>query len=217
MSKSFDIHTHRSPLHPGEAILNCYPDNFCPGPEGWYSVGIHPWIIAADYTVRVEEHPLWKLLMEHVQHPRVLAIGEAGLDKLAKAEMSVQEDFFRYQARLASDCKKPLIIHSVRSTNELLRLKRELNPSEPWIIHGFRGKPDLAKEFLKYGFYLSFGEKYQKEALSVVPVDRLFLETDESPIPIEVLYERVALDRNLSVNVLRETIAYNVSNVFFRS
>ena len=57
--------------------------------------------------------------------------------------------------------------------------KRDLRPSNPWIIHGFRGKAALAEEYLKHGFYLSFGEKYQEAALCRVPADRLFIETDE--------------------------------------
>lgn len=217
MSIPFDIHTHRCPTHPGGAILNCYPNDFYPETNGWYSVGIHPWLIDSSYTDRVEMHPLSKLLAEHAQHPRVLALGEAGVDKLAKAEISSQEEFFKYQARLAADLKKPLIIHAVRSTDNLLRLKRELSPTEAWIIHGFRGKAELAEAYLKHGFYLSFGERYQKEALNRIPLDRLFLETDESPLPIELLYEQVANDRNLSVDTLREVLASNVSRVFFRS
>jgi TatD DNase family protein len=217
MNISFDIHTHRYPTHPGEVILNCYPDDFHPDANGWYSVGIHPWIIDSGYTGRVETHPLSVLFAEHAQHPRVLTIGEAGVDKLAKAEISLQEEFFKYQARLADDLKKPLIIHAVRSSDSLLRLKRELSPSEAWIIHGFRGKPELAEEYLNHGFYLSLGERYQKAALNRIPLDRLFLETDESPLPIELLYEQVADDRNLSVDMLREVIAYNVSRVFFKS
>lgn len=52
---------------------------------------------------------------------------------------------------------KPLVIHLVKAVDELLKVKRDLRPSNPWIIHGFRGKAALAEEYLKHGFYLSFG------------------------------------------------------------
>ena len=79
---------------------------------------------------------------------------------------------------------KPLVIHLVKAVDELLKVKRDLRPSNPWIIHGFRGKAALAEEYLKHGFYLSFGEKYQEVALCRVPADRLFIETDESEVSI---------------------------------
>lgn len=122
-------------------------------------------------------------LEELVRHPQVLAVGEVGLDKLADAPMDLQVEVFRRQACLAEEVGKPLVIHLVKAVDELLKVKRDLRPSNPWIIHGFRGKAALAEEYLKHGFYLSFGEKYQEAALCRVPADRLFIETDESEFP----------------------------------
>ena len=68
---------------------------------------------------------------------------------------------FEYQARLSVELGKPLVIHLVKAMSELLKLKQQIKPANPWIIHGFRGKPALAEECLRHGFYLSFGEKYQ--------------------------------------------------------
>ena len=81
MKRPVDIHTHRLPRIPGTAIVNCYPDVFAPKEGEWYSVGIHPWYVPAAITsnVRCEMNVLSSL----IGHPQVLAIGEAGLDKLA--------------------------------------------------------------------------------------------------------------------------------------
>ncbi len=211
MSTLLDIHAHHLPQMPGEAIENCYPDSFVPEVGGWYSVGVHPWHIT-NSIVRDESKNLLLLL----EHPQVLAVGEAGLDKMAGASMPVQIEYFEWQARMAMAINKPLIIHLVKAFEELLKLKQAIHPVNPWIIHGFRGKAILAEEYLRHGFYLSFGEKYQEEAIRAVPAHRLFLETDESTVPLMELYNRVAEVRGISCNELRETVSENIDKVFFK-
>ena len=208
-----DIHTHCQPEVPGEAIVNCFPETFVPQQEGWYSVGIHPWYITSS-TVSLAEKK--RCLEELLYHPQVLAMGEAGLDKLADASLSLQREVFEYQARLAEETDKPLVIHLVKAVDELLKLKQKIRPVKPWIIHGFRGKAVLAEEYLRHGFYLSFGEKYQEEALRIMPSERLFIETDESTASVDTLYERAAILRKTPLEELRRTISKNVSEIFFR-
>ena len=209
-----DIHTHRLPPVPGTAIANRYPDTFVPEEGAWYSVGIHPWHIPATVTPVVRNE--MNVLSSLAGHPQVLAIGEAGLDKLADAPMAVQMEVFEYQARLSVELDKPLVIHLVKAMSELLKLRQQIKPANPWIIHGFRGKPALAEECLRHGFYLSFGEKYQEEALRITPADRLFLETDESSVPVADLYSRAAEVRRVSLAELTEAIRENIAKVFFK-
>ncbi|MEL5896086.1 TatD family hydrolase [Bacteroides sp. GD17] len=209
MKMPVDIHTHQLPQVPGEAIVNCYPEMFSPQEGGWYSVGIHPWYIAASDDKK-------NCLEVLVRHPQVLAVGEAGLDKLADAPMDLQLEVFEFQARLAEEVEKPLVIHLVKAADELLKLRRTLRPAMPWVIHGFRGKAALAEDYLRHGFYLSFGEKYQAEALLTTPADRLFIETDESTVPIKELYARAAALRGISPEEMREIVSGNISKVFFK-
>ncbi|MDO4163364.1 MAG: TatD family hydrolase [Bacteroides sp.] len=231
MNIPIDIHTHHLPAEAGTAIVNCLPQDFRPQPGGWYSVGIHPWTLAGEHmrdSVAIRTHdPMQQLatqspsldydfLLRLLQHPQVLAVGEAGLDKLTAAPLSLQTEVFRRQAVLAEEVGKPLIIHLVKAVDELLKLKRELHPSVPWIIHGFRGKAALASELLRHGFYLSFGEKYQAEALRLPPTNRLLLETDESRVPIDTLYEQAALVRGISVEECRKSTEKTINMVFFR-
>lgn len=222
MTVPVDIHTHHLPQEAGTAIVNCYPEAFVPRAGGWYSVGIHPWRIneclrmSLQDSVSVVRQEAERLLTKELaNHPQVLAIGEAGLDKLADAPLSVQVEIFEYQARLAEEVGKPLVIHLVKAVDELLRLKQAVRPSVPWIIHGFRGKAVLAEEYLRHGFYLSFGEKYQEEALRRVPVHRLFVETDESMVPVDALYERAAGVRGVPVKEFRDAVQGNIGKVFF--
>ncbi len=214
MKLPVDIHTHHGPQTPGTAIVNCYPDTFVPEAGGWYSVGIHPWHVPARLTTSDRQEMENSLSL--AVHPQVLAIGEAGLDKLADAPIAAQIEVFEYQARLAMEVGKPLMVHLVKAADELLKLKRRMQPANPWIIHGFRGKAALAEEYLRHGFYLSFGEKYQEDALRAVPACRLFLETDESKVPIGELYDRAAGIRGISSDSLTEVIRENIGKVFFK-
>ena len=130
--------------------------------------------------------------------------------------MELQKVVFKEQMAMAEEHGLPLVIHCVKASNELVQLKRQTHPDQPWIIHGFRGKEALAKEFIQHGFYLSFGACYQEEALRSVPVERLFIETDESELSIEDIYLRVAQSRGMDLKELTESIKKNVERVFFK-
>lgn len=206
----FDIHTHQRPKQAAGAIFSCLMTDSLPREENvCLSVGIHPWYLSED-NVREQ----YKRLVEVVGHPQVVAIGECGLDKLKGPSLALQQDVFKQCALLAEQTSLPLIIHAVKCSNELIRLKKELNPSLPWIIHGFRGKKEVAQAYLKHGFYLSFGEHYQEEALRIVPLDKLFLETDESLLPIESIYQKAAHTLAMPVEELANQVTKNLCTCF---
>lgn len=236
-----DIHTHKSEVESeGKSIINCrlredvpslrdsapsfgdsapsFGDSvqtadallFCAG--YYYSAGIHPYDAAGEDTTRRMD-----LLRRLLVREQFVAVGEAGLDKLAEASMEVQMAVFREQVAVSEEYKLPLIIHCVRAMEELLAVKKEMKPVQAWIWHGFRGKPEQAVQLLKKGFYLSFGEFYSEEAMRVVPDECLFLETDESAGGIEEILCRAAKVRGAGVEALRETVGRNIRNVFFCS
>lgn len=207
-----DIHTHRFGEHPEEFILSCHPKSgIIPDKAVYLSAGIHPWFIAdEDDLVRQEA---W--LARQAADKRVIAIGEAGLDKRCDTPWSLQIKAFRVVIQTAEEAKKPLIIHCVKSANELISLKKEYNPAMPWIIHGFRGKKELAESLIAHGFYLSFGEHFQEEALRCVPADKLLLETDESLASIELTYSKVSMLRGISSHELQATLGFTAEQLFF--
>ena len=82
-----DIHTHRMPVELGQAIQNCQPAEFDPLAGAYYSVGIHPW-----YLTRENLDRQWEMLLAAIQCPQVLAIGEAGLDKLVRTDYMLQQE-----------------------------------------------------------------------------------------------------------------------------
>ena len=204
-----DIHTHRLPPVPGSALVSVCPSQFRPQEGHVYSVGLHPWRIG-DEGASVEA------LEAALHHPQVLAVGEAGLDRLAQAPLAeVQLPLFEAQVRLADEHHLPLIIHLVKCVDELLALRRRMRPQTAWIVHGFRGKPELARELLRHGLCLSFGERYHAESLRLTPPDRLFLETDESLLPVDELLARAAAARGMTEEALRTVLAGNAERCFF--
>ena len=172
----FDIHTHQRPLNSENSIYSSSMEDMPITHEiHCCSAGIHPWHLTEE---NVEKQ--WQWLISEVRKPGVVAIGECGLDKLKGGPMPIQLQMFERCAELAEERELPLIIHAVKSTEELLHIKKKIKPQVPWIIHGFRGRREVAQQYLKHGFYLSFGEHFQEEALCCVPLDKLLLETDES-------------------------------------
>lgn len=214
MAQLLDIHTHKPEAETmGKAIINhrllAEPQFF----EGnYYSIGIHPWDVA---THDFEKQP--DLLSRYLPNRQIVAIGEAGLDKLTEAPMEQQERAFIMQILLAEDKELPLIIHCVKAMERLLAIRKIYPPKQPWIWHGFRGKPEQAEQLLKQGLYLSFGEYYSHEAMKLMPDDRLFLETDDSRQDIEEILYKAAQVRGVEVETLRATIRKNIQKVFFKA
>lgn len=178
----------------------------------FYSVGIHPWT-ALSYAILGKRKVLERLIF----NKQILAIGETGLDKLSDAPIEGQIVLFVDHVEYSEVVEKPLIIHCVKMMPAIIAAKKKINPTQPWIWHGFRGKPEQAQQLLDHGFYISFGEYYSAEAMAIVPDDRLFLETDKSRVSIETLIERAAKVRGVEVEALRKTICENARNVFFKS
>lgn len=206
-----DIHTHHRPVKPSQAIQNCFPDNFPVRAEGYYSVGLHPWYLCPEH---LEEQ--WEQLLAALSYPQVLAIGEAGLDKLSDTPLALQHEVFEKQILLADSLELPLVIHAVRAMDEVIALKKKYKPRNVWIVHGFRGKKEQALQYVRQGICLSFGQHYQEEALRAVPLDKLFLETDESMVDIHLLYDRAARVLGMPVEELTGQVQQNISAAFTR-
>lgn len=183
-----DLHTHRKGDNKYNAqgtrysVVNCAPTDELDGVR-YCSVGIHPWDVAEGWREDFER------LKERVLLPQVVAIGECGLDKLRGGEWSLQMECFQAQIDLARRVGKPLILHCVKAVDEVMRMCVGVK----CVFHGFRGKPELAKQLLGRGFDLSFGERFNVESLALAwQAGRMWLETDESELGIEEIYERAA-------------------------
>ncbi len=139
-------------------------------------------------------------------------IGECGLDRLCATPYDLQLAAFEAQIALSEELCRPIILHCVRALDDVLRLKR--GTTQPWIWHGFRGKPQQLQQLLDHGFYVSFGFRHHAESLRACPSDRLFLETDDTPAPIAPLYATAAGLRATTEDELREQLWDNVNALF---
>ncbi len=177
----------------------------------YLSAGIHPWYLTEE-DMNSQLQWLDKLLETDL---RLLALGEAGLDKVCSTPFALQLKAFQEVINRSERYEQPLFIHCVKASGEIIALKKELCPRQPWIIHGFRGKKELALTYLRHGFYLSFGRYFHPEAVEVTPSERLLLETDEASLSVKEVYMQVAEVRKVSLNQLEECIDENINFLFF--
>ena len=132
--------------------------------------------------------------------------------------MERQEEVFVQQIGLSEEFEKPLIIHCVKALDRLLQLRKELRPTQSWMFHGFRGKPQQLRSLLDAGFFVSFGFQHNEESLRICPIDRLLLETDDEEVrSIEELYNNVANLRGINSTNLLEAMAKNYHSLFKKS
>lgn len=186
-----DCHTHRQAPAP-HAVISTSPIGFAVHGSQKWSVGLHPWDLElfCGENLRIKDE-IWVELVAAAASPDVVAVGECGIDTVKGGLLATQMLAFRKQVLLAERLRKPLIIHSVKAHDIIVGLKKDIQPAQPWIIHGFRNKPMIAEIYLNAGCYLSFGEKFSPEALDMTPPDRILAETDESLLSIEMIIARL--------------------------
>lgn len=174
LSHFSDIHSHT--LRGNDIITNLYPGDDITGNIGnvWYSIGIHPWHTNATPD---ELDKALSILANAATDPRVVAIGEAGLDAIRGADAETQERIFTAQIQIAERHQLPLIIHCVRRYGRLMELHKHLHPTTQWVIHSFRGKPELARQLSAQGIGISLTTPSQDIA-DVVPQKLLFHDSD---------------------------------------
>lgn len=206
--KWFDIHTHRlSDVENHVVVFNAGLDGdfssyrFC-------SVSLHPWYLEATKVAGQLEQ-----IEKFATLPNVVAIGECGLDKVCSTDFELQKSTFKQLIAISERYGKPMILHCVKSFDEMIALRREFRPVQPWIIHGFRGKPAQAMQLLAQGFYFSFGLKFNTDTIKILPLHSILLETDNEDISIEVVYEKIAQLRAVDSEEFAAIVEKNVSKI----
>jgi TatD DNase family protein len=191
-------------LMAGEDVPDDFADNTL------FSAGIHPWQL----TEENEQHLQTELILT-AAHPHVVLIGEAGFDRLKGPATEVQYRTFLFQADIAREMHKPVIIHCVRGWEELRRAYREVKPGRPWVIHGFRGNSRLAASLADEGFWFSLGSGgVTAEILKVIPRERILLETDDTTGSIADVYRLFAEADGCSEEVVSGLVRKNFNALF---
>ena len=179
-----------------------------------YTYGIHPWFLnESNHKYQIS------FVKNVICQPDIIAIGEAGFDKLRGPSFELQRKVFEEQVIMAETHIKPLIIHCVRAWDELLSVHKKQKPRMPWMVHGFRGSVELAKQLISKGMYLSFWFDFvirpeSGDLLRSLPKERIFLETDGSDVDIKDIYKKVSGDLDHSVEELKAIMFTNFINFF---
>ena len=193
------------------------------------TVGVHP-----EYT-DVEE-PDENRLVELASHPKVIAIGETGLDYYwQKDQPEWQRDRFRTHIRAAKRCDKPLVVHTRDSAVDTLSvLKEEGAEVVGGVMHCFTENWEIARQALDLGFYLSFSgivtfknATIVKEVAQKCPLDRILVETDSpylAPVPyrgkpnepayVRYVAEELARLRGISLEEITKATTDNFFRLF---
>jgi TatD DNase family protein len=212
-----DIHTH-SERRNRISIVNYFPGgDFSGSMNKLFSVGLHPWFIETEnYSSKLA------IVSNLAVDDLCAAIGETGLDKLAKTDFELQKVVFESHIKIAQKVNKPIIIHCVRAFVDLIKIKRVTGSEVPWIVHGFNSKLSVAEMLISEGIKLSFGKSMLNEnsnackCLSIAPDDSFFLETDDSGLSIEEVYQHAACIKKISEASLKKMILRNFIKTFNR-
>jgi TatD DNase family protein len=213
-----DIHTHGAVPAPGifsVETLMAHEERIPVETAGLaYTSGIHPWNLDDQNHDR-----LLSYVEETAASESVIAVGEAGFDKIKGPAMDLQQRTFEEQVYIAERLRKPVVVHCVRAWEELMAEHKKLKPAMPWLVHGFRGKPELGMQLISKGMYLSFWFNYilrpeSAQLLKNLPKERIFLETDGADVNIREIYNKVSSDLGITTDELKNTILINYKTFF---
>lgn len=168
--------------------------------------GIHPWC-----AERGEELPNFDTCD---------IIGEIGLDYACGVDKAIQERLFRAHLVAAERLHKPVVLHTVRAFEPTIKILADYD-IKGVVFHGFTGSEQQAKEAIKRGYYLSFGERSlrsakTRQAIASTPLERLFCETDDNPaLDIADIYAEVAEIKDTTIAELKR-VTYENYKLLFR-
>ena len=198
-------------------------------PNLYASVGVHP-----DYEDLTE--PKSKELVSLAENPKVIAIGETGLDySRIKGDLEWQRNRFREHIRAARECNKPLIIHTREAAADTLSIMAEEGADQiGGVMHCFTESWEVAQKAMEMNFYISFSgivtfknAANLKETAKKIPLERMLIETDSpylAPVPfrgktnqpayVRHVAEEIASLRNISLNEVAESTTKNFFSLF---
>ncbi|ADG80991.1 TatD family hydrolase [Thermincola potens] len=193
------------------------------------AVGVHP------HDVKEAPPDILDRLKDLVIHPKVVAIGEIGLDYYRDlSPRELQQERFRKQIELAIEVGLPIIVHDREAHGDTMAILKEYEGRVAGVLHCFSGSWDMARECINMGYYISFAGPVTfnnanklREVAAKVPLHRLLVETDApylTPEPhrgkrnesayVYYVAERIAQLRNIPVEELAHAAAENTLRLF---
>ncbi len=199
-------------------------------PNIYAAVGCHP------HDTKYMDDETMNIFRELAKSKKVVAIGEIGLDYYYNnSERDVQKKWFREQIRLAKELDLPYIVHDRDAHEDLLRImKEEHYDGARGVLHCYSGSVEMAREFIKLGFYISLAgpvtfrkARVPKLVAKEIPFDKLLIETDSpyltpepfrgkrnEPMYVRFVAEEIAEIRNVSLDEVAEKTNQNFKTLF---
>ncbi|NLJ58295.1 MAG: TatD family hydrolase [Tissierellia bacterium] len=199
-------------------------------PNVYAAVGCHP------HDTKYMKDETMDIFRDLAKSKKVVAIGEIGLDyHYDNSERDVQRKWFREQIRLAKELDLPYIVHDREAHGDLIKImKEEHYDGARGVLHCYSGSVELAKEFIKLGFYISLAgpvtfrkARVPKLVAKEIPFDKLLIETDSpylTPEPfrgrrnepkyVRFVAEEIAEIRNVSLDEVAERTTQNFKTLF---
>ena len=199
-------------------------------PQIFASVGVHPHDAKA-----MDQEEAWHQLEELIRNPKVVALGEMGLDYYYNfSEPAKQQEVFHRQLELAKQTKLPVIIHNRDAHKDVLDILTQYRGEITGVLHCFSGSWEMAKQCLKLGYYISLGGPVTfknavtpKEVAKKLPIDRILIETDcpyltphpyrgkrNQPGYVGLIAQEIATIRGIELTELAEQTTANGKRLF---
>ena len=199
-------------------------------PFFYAAVGVHPHEVENITEADIDE------LRELSKHPKVVAIGEIGLDYYYDlSPRDLQRHWFKRQLELADELKMPVIIHSRDAAQECFDIIKNSNVRNG-VIHCYSGSAEMAEEYIKMGFYIGVGgsltfknNKKGVETVERIPIEKILIETDSpylAPVPyrgkrndsrlLKYVVERISQIKNIPENDICNITKNNAQNLFIK-
>lgn len=209
-----DIHTHHCVEKPGITTVQSYfLQDVNPSITTSFTAAIHPWHVSGFSIDEVNAR-----LENLIGHPALIGIGETGLDRVCSSDYDHQKRIFELHLWFAEKYNFPIILHTVKSWNDTIGYLKKIHV--PVILHGYLASKEITRQLTQMGAYFSLGTpilnpnlRFQ-EVIKTIPLTSLFLETDESTVPIEGIYLQLSKIRGISINDLQYQIYENYIKLF---
>ena len=187
-----------------------------------FTFGIHPWFLQSEkifdeyirILTQISEGNYGPVISENF-----IAVGECGIDRVKGPCLELQKKIFFNLCRLSINMDLPMIIHCVRAYSDIIEVYKSFKNKLKWAVHGFSGNLVEAESLLAKNIHISFGKRLLysdklKEIFSILPINMLFLETDDSDISIRSLYELGSVLKGMSIDEFSLQIERNIFNFF---
>ena len=189
---------------------------------GVHSLGIHPWELEK-INDQKDLSDCFNLIKNQMTS-KILAIGECGIDRKRQTlinKLDWQIDLFSRHVEWAMVTKRPLIVHCVRSSSDILNVLKAKRYNGRILIHDFNDNDEVAKKFLNFDCYFSTGHRLFNEqstinkVISLIPLERLFFETDDqTEFAIDSIYKKASDLLDKSIEFLEEQTMKNLLSFF---